>query len=349
MKSFGLWGSPWEASHGASSCCGMVDKCHLLGGFVLLRGAGLWDQAAAWFTMPTLMLSSDGPLVIGVYGGAYFTDNECSICLEMSINKAPALIAIDLFIHYCSLWLENPHHHGLCSNGSRALAKSILHSKTLDLRRRQTSASQSDFTSLLGGEGATVHHFSLPQTRAWCLLLLLLLSAAEWEKNASRSLLSTSIQRWRTKLPLSESASLAIWLATRCVCSLQRCSGAQWLALLNSGDKSSSSCPTALKPPSTKGRALVGLAASPRDAQLLLCCVYKASGFYAALGSVGSCQYNKTSSPFPGRRWNAWAERLTLTWLWSCSRGQDDLPGEPGLWQGSRAGSEAHGFLFGFV
>lgn len=152
----------------------------------------------------------------------------------------------------------------------------------------------SNFSSPLGYQGATVHQFVLLWTSDWCSLLPLPSSAAVWEEKTSLSFLSTSIQQWRTKLPLSESVSLDIPLVTRHVCSLQRCSAAQWLALLNNGDKSSLSCQSGIKtsPGQRAGRAaavLRGWRLSPKDARLLLCRVYKASGFYATFGSVGSC------------------------------------------------------------
>lgn len=168
-------------------------------------------------------------------------------------------------------------------------------------------------SSALGYGGTTVHHFLLLRTKDRCSLLPLRSSPAEWEEETSLPVLSTSIQQWRTKLPLSESVSLDTPLVTRRVCSLQQCSAAWWLALLNNGDKSSLSCQSSIRPPlhSRAGRAaavLWGWRLSPKDARLLLCHVYKASGFYATSGSAGSCQYHKTSSSF------TWEEAKHLSW-----------------------------------
>lgn len=143
MKSFGLWESPRGASYSASSCCIQIDKCHLLGGFLLMcveldhRSRRCHDQPCH-----TVMLSNYDPAVIGVYGEVCFTSgNECSVCLGMSINKIPALIAIDLFIHYNTIQRKPTplHCHSPGSNSGRALAKSTLHSKTQDFRWGQSS------------------------------------------------------------------------------------------------------------------------------------------------------------------------------------------------------------------
>lgn len=93
-------------------------------------GAGLWKEAVPWFTMS--YINSIKLWLCGYWGGVCFTPgNKCSVCLGMSINKISSLIAIDLFIH-CNTVQQNPALllcHSPCSNNSRALTKSILHSK----------------------------------------------------------------------------------------------------------------------------------------------------------------------------------------------------------------------------
>lgn len=105
----------------------------------------------------------------------------------------------------------------------------------------------SDSSSCLGHWGAALHHFWLLQTRDSCSILPLPWPAAEWEKKTSFSFLSTSIQWWRTKLSLSGAVNVGSPWVLRGICSLQRCSAVQWWALLNNGDKSSSSCQSSTK------------------------------------------------------------------------------------------------------
>lgn len=311
MKCFDLWETSGEFSSSGSSCCVQIDKCHLLGGFVSMC-AELGHGSRQCHDLPChiLTVSNYGSVVIGVYGGACFNPgSECSTCLGMSINKISALIAIDLFIHYnTAQWKPTLLRcHSPCS--SRALAKSISYSKTQDFRWGQTSVKlpvtaaphwdtegPPSITSYCSGQGIDVRFH---------LFHHLLLNG----KRKPLSFLSTSIQQWRKKLPLSESVSLAIPLVIKHVCSLQRCLAAQWLALLNNGDKSSLSCQSSLKtsPAQWAGQAaamLGGWHLSPEDTRLPLCCVYKARVFYATFASVGSCQYNKSSSILPGRRQN---------------------------------------------
>lgn len=306
-------GKSLRASYSASSCCVQIDQCHIFRGFVLLC-VELGHGSRQCHDQPChiLMLSNYGSVVIGVYGGVCFTPgNKCSICLGMSINKISALIAIDLFIHYNTVqWKPTLLHcHSPCSNNGRALAKSILHSKAQDFRWGQTSVKLPAISALPWNTRGHRPSLLIALDKGLMFTFASSIICSEWEEKTSLSFLSTSIQQWRTKLPRSESVSFDIPLVTRRVCSLQRCLAARWLALLNNGDKSSLSCQSGINasPAQRAGRAAATLRVwrlSPKDARLLLCRVYKASGFYATFGSVGSWQYNKTSSLLPGRRQN---------------------------------------------
>lgn len=65
--------------------------CIAVHGAVYYRGRQCRDLPCL-----TLIVSSYGSVVIGVYGGVCFIlGNKCSFCPGMSINKITALIAID--------------------------------------------------------------------------------------------------------------------------------------------------------------------------------------------------------------------------------------------------------------